>query len=190
MITIHKIVIRSLYMVLVVAAAAFSSCTNAPAGGPGSTTTNSVGAPTGTSVDGKVRTASLNDKNHLSSANVPGTNNGRLACAWAVNHVVTDGLGHPVGGGLSTAEMADALNSGRGHLVSLESAPSGCIIISPTTGPIVGHVGILMDGSGPSRRIYSNSSANALYMDNFSVQQWNDYFKGKGLSVLVYELNN
>lgn len=149
-----------------------------------------TGSATGTVVDVKMHDASGRNKDHLSSANVPGTNHGRVACAWAVNHVATDGLGHEVGGGLSTAQMAEALAGGRGRLVPVDKAPAGCVIISPTTGPVTGHVGILMDGTGPTRRIHSNSSRDALYMDNFTVQKWFEYFQDKKhLPVLVYELN-
>jgi hypothetical protein len=168
-----------------------SSCAtqdNSPGGGGG--TTSAPTGSTGTAIDGQVRASSTRHLNNLSSANVPGTNHGRLACAWAVNRVVKDGTGKEVGGDLSTANMGSVLAHGRGRAVAPETAPEGSVIISPTSGPRTGHVGILMRGSGDSRRIYSNSSNQALYMDNFTVAKWRNYYGGElGLPVRAYQLN-
>src|SRR5205814_9210711 len=38
----------------------------------------------------------------LVTRDVPNTNGGRVACAWAVNKVASLAIGKPIGGGLST----------------------------------------------------------------------------------------
>jgi hypothetical protein len=152
---------------------------------------NNVGTPPrpGDTVSKRVRDSSSRNLNKLLTRDVPGTNQGRLACAWAVNRVVKEGVGKPVGGGLSTAAMYDALRSGRGKKIEIDGAPAGAVIISPTQGANTGHVGILANGSGSGRKIHSNSSAHGRYEDGFTVGRWSDYYSGKGLQVLVYQLN-
>src|SRR4051812_29156533 len=46
---------------------------------------------------------------HLSSHDVPGTQHGNFACAWAVNEVARRALGRPVGGNLSVVAMRKVL---------------------------------------------------------------------------------
>lgn len=125
---------------------------------------------------------------NLSSRNAPGTGNGNKACAWAVNRVVNDALGRPVGGGLSTANMDVALRNGRGERVSQSAATAGSIIISPTAlrngKPVVGHVGIL----GKSGLVYSNSSSQALWVQNYTVAAWHSRYEDKGLDVKFYNV--
>lgn len=121
-----------------------------------------------------------------STANMAGTNGGRLACAGAVNEVVRRATGQPVGGGLSTASMYQALRSGRGTLVPLNQAPPGAIIISPTQGSNTGHVGII----GENGLVYSNSSSRAAFSQNFTISSWVNYYQGqKGLPVYAFVLN-
>jgi hypothetical protein len=134
-------------------------------------------------------------ENKLSSADVPGTEGGNLACAWAVNFVVKDGIGQEVGGGLSTAVMFEKLAAGRGKEVDLSIARPGSLVISPTEfrpdgSRNTGHVGILGAGAGDQRPIYSNSSNDALWKSNFTVGKWNSYYKvRKGLKVRTYSVN-
>lgn len=122
----------------------------------------------------------------LSSRDVKGTWHGQLACAWAVNEVVRRALGKPIGGKLSVLNMRAIL--GKRHTeVSEAHATEGMIIIScqPRTGH--GHVGIVGERVAGKRRVYSNSSKNALWMHNFTVDSWKPYFKR--LPVEFFDLN-
>lgn len=124
-------------------------------------------------------------ENVLSSANAPGTNNGRLACAWAVNTVVERKLGRPVGGGLSTIKMHQVLKA-RHFRKRRATASPGTIIISPTQGSKVGHVGIM----GENEDVFSNSSTRALWVRNFTVDTWNhEFITNRGLPVYFFDLN-
>lgn len=125
--------------------------------------------------------------NNLSSADAPDTDGGNLACAWAVNRIVEMAIGHEVGGGLSTIAMHEALVNGSGTEVEDgEVAPPGSIIISPSEGSKHGHVGILGQGD----LIYSNSSGDALWEQNYTLERWEQHYKnGMGLDVLRYTVN-
>jgi len=116
----------------------------------------------------------------LRSEDVPGTDNGNLACAWAVNFIVNVVVGHMLGGDeLSTASVYDALRTGAG--IPLAASEPGCIVISPTqarAGTVVhGHVGIV----GNNQLIYSNSSALRAWSQNYTVATWLTKYAGKGL---------
>ena len=123
---------------------------------------------------------------------VPGTEGGALACAWAVNEVVTRALGRPVGGGLSTDNMFEVLQA-KHRPITEEQTVAGTIIISPTQGKNIGHVGIVgkssLGGAIGSTVIYSNRSSAALFGDKFTIASWHDYFGTKHLPVLYFELD-
>lgn len=139
------------------------------------------------------RCTETNSPEHLSSANAPGTNNGRLACAWAVNRVAKMALGKSIGGGLATANMVIVLRDSHHRTNNLVS---GCVIISPTVstpnGRNIGHVGIvgLVNQTEPNRtKIYSNSSSRARFEQNFTYATWVQRYKEtKGLSVELFQL--
>lgn len=126
---------------------------------------------------------------HLATGNAPNTNHGRLACAWAVNHVVQQAIGRPAGGGVSTARMFDVL---RQHAPIPEAqAVAGNIVISPTVGGNVGHVGIVgqIAANRDDTRIYSNSSSRAMFSHAFTLKSWKSYFSTKkGLQVLFFDV--
>jgi hypothetical protein len=126
----------------------------------------------------------------LITRNVPNTNHGRLACAFAVNEVVRRALGKPIGGGLSTAVMAKMLRDN--HTPADENqVAAGMIIISPTQGGNVGHVGIIGAIKNPvsATTIYSNSSSRGVFSDKFTLDSWkNFYHSRKGLPVSFFAL--
>jgi hypothetical protein len=124
----------------------------------------------------------------LSTANIPGTQGGTVGCAAAVNEIAKQSTGKPIGGGLSTAGMDAALQSGRGTAIVASQAKAGDLIISPTSGSSTGHVGIcLSDGC---KSIGSNSSfSGGIFKQNFNLGSWNSTFQGKGLPVKFYKLN-
>jgi hypothetical protein len=119
----------------------------------------------------------------MSSKTAPGTNKGRLACAWAVNKLIHGKLGAPIGGSLSTTNMGKVLASRHGRV---KTATPGCVVISPTVGKNVGHVGIV----GENELIYSNSSSQGQWKQNFTINKWQNYYVGKGLAMYFYRLDN
>ncbi len=151
-------------------------------------------ASPGEDINQRVLTAARNSASgpgQLHTGDAAGTNHGRLACAFAVNTVVKRALGSPVGGGLSTAEMFKVLKA-RDQQVTEPNIAGGEIVISPTTGSNVGHVGILdtaSQGDLATTKIFSNSSKRAEFEQNFTLASWKKYFNGKGLPVLFFALN-
>jgi hypothetical protein len=142
-------------------------------------------APSG-GVNAAILTKALANEGKLDSKKVTGTNNGHLACAWAVNEVVRQALGHPIGGNLSTAGMFDALKSKNiGKPIKQEKATPGSIVISPTRGDTHGHVGIV----GKDEKIYSNSSEDGLFEQNYDFARWSKRYKEKlNLDVLFFDV--
>lgn len=138
--------------------------------------------------------ADTGHQDHLSSANAPGTSNGKLACAWAVNRVAKMALGKQIGGGLATADMVIVL---RDKHIATADLVSGCVVISPTVdtpnGRNIGHVGIvgLVNTANPRQTpIYSNSSGRARFEQNFTFDSWIRRYKDqKGLSVELFQLD-
>jgi hypothetical protein len=106
----------------------------------------------------------------LKTGNVPGTDHGNLACAWAVNEVVRRATGKTISTELlSTDSVYKALSAQkRGKLLPDGIYHSGCIIISPTAGEVIGHVGIVGDGN----LVLSNSSSRAEFWHSYTVPTW------------------
>ena len=126
----------------------------------------------------------------LVTRNVPNTNHGRVACAWAVNEVVRRALGKAIGGGLSTVAMSKVLRAEQKQVDENDIAP-GTIVISPTAGKNVGHVGIVGKVEKPISNtiIYSNSSKRGVFSHAFTLATWKNFYKvRKGLPVLFYAL--
>ena len=127
----------------------------------------------------------------LVTRDVPNTNSGRLACAWAVNEVIRRALGKPAGGGLSTAALAVILKDKHRRLGDAELM-AGAIVISPTRGSDIGHVGIVgnLKNQVGDTTIYSNSSERRVFSHVFTLDKWERHYKaGKALDVLFYAVN-
>lgn len=117
-----------------------------------------------------------------------GPDNGNLACVWAVRHLAEDCLGREIHRSDSTTKFGQDLRACQLDDLEETDIPAGGIIISPTARE-VGHVGILGEGSGKSRLIYSNSSSRAEWQQNFTLGKWIDRYKRqKGLEVLFFHL--
>jgi hypothetical protein len=143
------------------------------------------GQPATSTINSRILASAQRNDETLVTRNVGGTNHGRLACAWAVNEVVRQALGHPIGGELSTANMYDSLVHGRGRAVSEVNATPGSIIISPTSHGRTGHVGIL----GANSRIYSNSSSRGVFAHAYSLTSWKARYVGLlNLRVLFFDV--
>ena len=100
--------------------------------------------------------------------------------------MVRQALGHPIGGNLSTDGMFDALESKNiGKGIDQGTATPGSIIISPTQGANHGHVGIVGEGG----KIYSNSSDEGLFEQNYDFTKWKARYVDKlGLKMLFYDV--
>ncbi|AMA55691.1 hypothetical protein [Bradyrhizobium sp. CCGE-LA001] len=133
-----------------------------------------------------------------STRDVPGTDHGNLACAWAVNEVVRLALGRPVSAdshgnnGLGTRELFSVLKS---RHTQISDPKPGALIISPTppNGSVHGHVGIVGQNPGGTvgnTQIFSNSSAARKFAQNRTISSWNARYSAElHLPVLFFELN-
>ena len=118
----------------------------------------------------KLLEAAKDNVGKLSSHNAEGTEHGNFACAWAVTHVVRL-AGFPIEYTLSTDELYDHLKSSSDWKPCSLETP-GSIIVSPSTSAMHGHTGII----GENGLIYSNSSARAMWEQNFTLDHWKSYY--------------
>jgi hypothetical protein len=131
------------------------------------------------------------------TSHVPGTDGGNLACAWSVNEVTRRALGKPIstdgqgGNGLGTAGIFAELKAHHTRLNSAADAKPGTIIIAPTEGANHGHVGVVggTTGSVTDTAVFSNSSSDAKFEQNYTIGKFTSRYVGKGLQVLFFALN-
>ena len=118
-----------------------------------------------------------------SSEDMPGTSHGRLACASMVSSILKRSGVHGINSP-NTSDMYRQLeNSSQFERVSISSAKPGDIIISPSEGRKIGHVGIV----GRHGQVYSNNSYSARFKHDFTVKTWKKYFVNyRDLDVYVY----
>jgi len=132
-----------------------------------------------------------------STRDVPLTDNGNLACAWAINEAVRRAFGKPISAdskgnnGLDTAGLFAALKK---HHKEVDSPLAGTIIISPTppSGNVHGHVGIVgqIPATLNNTKIFSNSSSLAKFAQTHTIKSWKARYIDKlGLDVRFFELN-
>jgi hypothetical protein len=140
-----------------------------------------------------VHEAAVRQVGRFSSASGP--DRGNLACVWAVRHLVQSVLGRWITRTDGTAVFAPELLSCFGATHAEAQVKPGSIIISPTQNVPgssrrnIGHVGIIGDGRGEGRLIYSNSSARAVWEQNFTLGSWiRRYRDTKGLKILFFPL--
>jgi hypothetical protein len=94
-----------------------------------------------------------------------GPNNGRLACAWAVNNVIRNAGYQPVNGN-AVRSMESALQSGRGEQIDKSEAVAGDLVIQ--TGSGGNHVGICLNSGCSSVLSNSSSRASFSWTSNFN----------------------
>ncbi|PRD13956.1 hypothetical protein [Pantoea coffeiphila] len=126
-------------------------------------------------------------------SSLDGPDGGNLACCWAVRQLAYAALGRWITHTDSTTVFAEELGKCFNTTLALDNAPAGCIIISPTSiiggKRYIGHVGVLGDGQGTSRLIYSNSSSHSRWEQNYSLESWiKRYHQAKGLPVYLYPI--
>ena len=95
----------------------------------------------------------------------------------------------------NTDDFAAELLAHFGRSFDESEVMGGGIIVSPSVGRegtperVAGHVGILGLGRGEQRTIYSNCSAEALWMDHYTIGGWRSRYRGaKGLKILYFPL--
>lgn len=93
-------------------------------------------------------------------------------CADTVNEIHKLAFGFEIGGTVRTAEMINYLRANKDRFEKVAIPEKGDIVISPTEGAKVGHVGIMFD----NRTIMSNSSASGTWEKNFTVDSWRDRY--------------
>ena len=114
----------------------------------------------------------------LATKGVPGTSGGELACAYAVSQILNN-AGLSIKPTLSTDELYTELK-GAGF-VEVDPNTPGAVIISPTAGSRHGHTGVVgMDG-----KVYSNSSRDGVWEQNYTTQSWTDHFSDLGVHALL-----
>jgi hypothetical protein len=131
-------------------------------GGGGNVTNNNTNTtnPSNTPVSsGPLVAAIVNAANSYrgaSTADAPGTNFGRLACAYAVNEVLKIAGVAPIDN-LNVASMEQGLQGGRGTRVTQSEAQAGDIVIEAGAS----HVGICLNSG--CTQVLSNSSSKASF---------------------------
>lgn len=126
-------------------------------------------------------------ENNFSTAGGPA--GGTLACLWAVRHIVHDVLGFWITRSDGTAVFDPALMECFGASMAPDAVAPGGIIISPTSGSNIGHIGLLGEGNGDARLVYSNSSSAKMWKRNYTVGSWRARYQGtKGLPVHFFPL--
>ena len=134
-----------------------------------------------------VAQAIIDRDNHYSTA--AGPDHGNLACLWAVRHIVRDVLGFWITQSDGTADFYPQLVRCFTNDRDESTIPAGGIVISPTSGSNVGHIGLLGTGHGDARLIYSNSSSAALWKQNYTIGTWRARYRDrKGLPVYFFPL--
>jgi len=109
----------------------------------------------------------------FSSKNAPGTDGGRLACAWAVNQVMGQAGIRPLGDNpLYVPSVEAALRSGRGQAVNTSQAQAGDIVIAPNQE----HIGICMNAG--CSQVRSNSTSNSSFTWNSDLNFGGSYGGG------------
>jgi hypothetical protein len=139
-----------------------------------------------TQAQAKIASAAQNSYG-MKTSNVPGTNNGQEACAWAVNYVIQQ-AGYPQLGNnpLYVPSLQTDLASGRGTQVSASQARAGDIAIAAGTASGGGyHIGFCLNSG--CTRILSNSSSRGSF-SWISDGNFDNQYTDKGQTV-IYRLN-
>jgi hypothetical protein len=118
---------------------------------------------------------------------------GHLACLWAARRVVHSAVHQWITRQDGTATFYKELRDGGMVPSSADSLPPGAIIIAPTAGKGVGHIGLLGDGNGSDRLVYSNHSLStrdpvARWKQNYTVGSFVNKMHGRGLKTYFFRL--
>lgn len=117
---------------------------------------------------------------------IPDTADRSVNCVEALNQIGIECFGKPFCQGASTITLDTTLKSNsRFQKILLQDVKVGDIIVSPTSGKSIGHVGIVND----SFTIMSNSSLTGLWSNHWDFTGWyKRYEKELGLPVNFYRI--
>jgi hypothetical protein len=165
-------------------------------------TTVSVGAKLGTFASASALVCRVSDPEDIKSvydkavasvdhfSSKTGPDGGNLACVWAVRNIAHEALGRWITRTDGTAIFDPELRRCFADSLTEAQVPAGGIIISPTEGHNIGHVGLMGPPTGDGTRlIYSNSSGAAIRKQNFTLGDWVKRYKTKkGLKVHFFPI--
>jgi hypothetical protein len=122
-----------------------------------------------------------------------GPDGGNLACVWSVRRLAKRALGRTITETDLTTTFDVELRRCFGDDKAASVVPPGGIIIAPTAFSAghrlgTGHVGILGEGSGDTRLVYSNSSGRKMWSQNFTVGSFTAHYRSKGLKTFFFPL--
>lgn len=163
-----------------------SIATTTAAGGGGNKSNTTVDHPgkliprsTGTAVQQRI-VNSINS--HYGESSAAGPDGGNLACAYMVNRVLQDAIGHKIGRYPDSVESLEEGLRREGTHIGAQWARPGDVVIFLGTG---GHTGFcLNDGCS---RVLSNSSSKARFNWIDSMATYNRYYGAQGR---IYRIND
>ncbi len=122
-----------------------------------------------------------------------GPGHGSVACLWAARRVIFAAVQQWITQQDGTAAFYEELKAGGIQDVAEDELPPGAIIIAPTSGKKIGHIGLLGEGRGSDRLVYSNHSPNARdpvarWEQNYTVGSFVKAHDKVGLKTLFYRL--
>ncbi|KIE58469.1 hypothetical protein A946_06135 [Methylacidiphilum kamchatkense Kam1] len=141
---------------------------------------------------GNKKNETLSSRIYLITLNSVGMDTGSFpgggiySSAAAVSKIISQALEIP----LKIPYIADLYDWLRAHAILIKKPSeliSGDIIISPSSRDVQGHVGIIgeMISERPDFAIYSNSLDSCLFLKNWTLSRWREYFE-KDLKLNVY----
>lgn len=120
-----------------------------------------------------------------STFNVPGTNNGNVACAWVVNDVYRQMTGNTITGtygqpGSSNMLVKDTIAAMQSNPQAFRQVTQAEAIASGQDYIIASNYNYGSNGShigwGNGNRVWSNSSGSASIQNNYTPSGWQNYF--------------
>ncbi|MCO4783953.1 MAG: CHAP domain-containing protein [Candidatus Cloacimonetes bacterium] len=131
----------------------------------------------------------------MGESSAAGPGGGSVSCAWMVNKVLKRSLGITVDGNataLMNKDFKSMVAAGKAEQISVSNAKPGDIIISPTEGKNIGHVGIVGEGgtilsNGGSKG--PNGGKEYKWQDKFNMSSWKGYYQTKkGLDMKIFRI--
>jgi predicted chitinase len=124
---------------------------------------------------------------HYGESTTAGPANGNEACAWEVNRVLQDAVGHPIGNNPNYEPSVEAaLQTGAGTPVPPSQAHAGDIVVFDNAAANKGHIGFCMNDG--CTQVVSNSSSHAAFNWVGSRASYDAYY-GVNSASHIYRVN-
>ncbi len=124
---------------------------------------------------------------HYGEATAAGPANGNEACAWEVNRILQDAVGHPIGSNPNYEPSIEAaLQNGAGTRVSPTQSHAGDIVVFDNAAANKGHIGFCMNDG--CTQVVSNSSSQAAFNWVGSRSSYDAYY-GVNSANHIYRVN-